>query len=106
MLQNGKLSIREQYGDRAPALIVELREGYQGKEADRDELQDFIEEVLFNAPAVERYEAEQAYVYPIDIYGVKGAYFVWALDYPSVGWFTSLADARRYVTSNFGEFLL
>lgn len=97
-------AIREEYGDRAPALIAELREGYEGKEANRDELQDFITNVLFDVPVVEAYEADGFYgPYPIDICGVKGAYFVRTQECDHVGWFTTLADARRYVIANWGS---
>ena len=70
-------AIREQYGDRAPAVMAEIRKGYQGKEADRDDLQELISLVLSDAPVIDRYEAEGFYgEYFIDILGGKGAYYI------------------------------
>ena len=96
-------AIRKEYRRRAAAVIAELREGYQGKEADRDELESLIRDNLCDAPAVEEYEVElSAGPYPISVYGVKGAYFVTPLEEGDVGWFTTLADARDFVAANWG----
>jgi hypothetical protein len=91
-------AIREQYGDRAPAVMAEIRKGYQGKEADRDDLQELISLVLSDAPVIDRYEAEGFYgEYFIDICGVKGAYYIRAGEGFEIGWFTTLAHARGYL---------
>jgi hypothetical protein len=94
-------AIRKEYRRRAPALIAELREGYQGREADRDELEECIRYALSEETLVAAYEAEgfPDPTFSINICGVKEAYFVQANEFDDVGWFTTLADARDYVES-------
>ena len=89
-------ALRKQYGDHAAAWIAELRDEYQRKEIDRDELQDHISEVLLDVmPVVERYKQEGFYgEYSVDICGVKGAYYIRADEGLEIGWFTTLGNAR------------
>jgi hypothetical protein len=72
------------------------------------EIKDACEEVLINdAPVVEEFLAEQSKgVYPIQICGVPGAYFVHAQEFDREGLFSTLDDAVACVESDHGEFLL
>jgi hypothetical protein len=73
-----------------------------------DEVRDACEEALINdAPVVEELLAEQSKgVYPIQICGVPGAYFVHAQEFDREGLFSTLDDAIACVESDHGEFLL
>ena len=90
--------VRKQYGDHAPAMIAELRKGYQGKEAALDDDLTEIIEGLFDWPVIDRYKQEGFYgEYYVEICGVKGAYYIDCGEGIQVGWFTTLADARGYL---------
>ena len=72
------------------------------------DLEDACYDVLTNsAPVVEELDAEQSKgVYTISIMGVPGAYFVFAPEYDREGAFSSLREARAYVDSEHGEYLI
>jgi hypothetical protein len=44
--------------------------------------------------------------YSIEIRGLGGAYFVWALEFDEVGMFVNLGAAEAYVISNWSDLLV
>jgi hypothetical protein len=71
-------------------------------------LYDVILDTFLNeAPIVEELLAEQGKgVFPIQINGVPGAYYVFAPEYDREGAFETLDEAQAYVDCNFGEYLI
>jgi hypothetical protein len=66
-----------------------------------------IDAVVNEGPVIKEFLAEQSKgVYPINVAGVGGAYYVWAQEYDSVGFFDSIEQAIAYVQSEYGEFLI
>lgn len=74
---------------------------------ERGERYDLAYDALTNAaPAVESYTAVQDLdPYTVTILGVPGAYFVNAPEYDRRGVYSSLEEARRVVSLDFGEFI-
>ena len=86
----------------------QLRDLISREQIVREDLKDAVVDALMNeAPVVREFLAEQSKgVFPINIAGVEGAYYVWAQEYDAVGLFDSIDQAESYVQSEYGEFLV
>ena len=72
-----------------------------------DECDRAYEILLDDSPVVREYEAEQDKgVYAVVIRGVKGVYFIQAVEYDDYGPYETLSDAEEAVDQHFGEFLI
>lgn len=71
-------------------------------------LQDACIDALVNdAPVVRSLEAEQDKgVYPIEVRGVPGAFWVFALEFDNEGVFSSIDEALSHVETQYGELLI
>jgi len=78
------------------------------EQIDHRDLKDAVVDALMNeAPVVREFLAEQSKgIFPINVVGVEGAYYVWAQEYDDIGLFDSIDQAESYVQSEYGEFLV
>jgi len=85
-----------------------LRDLIHKEQIDRGDTKDAAVDALMNeAPVVREFLAEQSKgIFPINVVGVDGAYYVWAQEYDAVGLFDSIDQAESYVQSEYGEFLV